>query len=89
MMVLHDPHADYTNRNDPSTIKVLNAAQLVVTSIHTLSMSSFDISRISNRVILYWLATARILMRWYRTLVLEKEDFEQAYIVGNDIDAIM
>jgi hypothetical protein len=88
-MILHDPHADYTDRNDSSTAKVLNAARQIIISIHTLSVSSFDLSLLPSRVILYWLSTARILMRLYRTLTLDEDNMEQAQIIGNEIDAIV
>jgi hypothetical protein len=79
-IVLHSPHANMFDEDDRASQRVLQAARLILDSVHSLCATSFDLLLLPRTVIAMWKSAAGVLLRFYCVARLHrKEDAASLY----------
>ncbi|KAJ3530808.1 hypothetical protein NM688_g7659 [Phlebia brevispora] len=63
LILLHEPHARFTNGQDISTIKTLRGARGILDLMYALSATSYDVSLLDQLPILTWQVAGRVLVK--------------------------
>ena len=87
MIILHDPHAEMSNPRDKSRVKIFQATRMILESVYALSATSYDVTLLPTRCVLYWLVAARALTRMYR-VYLEQDQLDEAAVTKTEINVL-
>src|SRR5258707_2748305 len=86
-MMLHEPHADMLSSSCMSKQKIVSAALAVLHTVHILVAESYDPTLLPSYCCLYWMATAKVLLKAYKGC-LEMDLKEEAQALRGGVEVL-
>lgn len=76
MIQLHDPHANFSDSNDPSTIRLASAVQSILELIYAICATSFDLIYLDHASSFCWFVAGATIIRFLKAKMGLKEEAE-------------
>ncbi|KAG8989191.1 hypothetical protein FRB90_002375 [Tulasnella sp. 427] len=76
MIQLHDPHADFGDPTDPSTVKLALAVQSILDLIYAICATSFDLIYLDHAASFCWFVAGAAISRFLKAKIILQDETE-------------